>query len=306
MIYIITNSFNPIACGVIDWLNFYDLKFERINDYIKEFNKIDFCLGSNKDNEHFYWINRVRSDEPDNVDHQVYCQLLHEYHQGFFKNLNSRNVLGQALYVSDLNKFKVLEIAESLEIKIPKTIITNKKSHVLEFISNHRLIITKSCHDIFNINIDNRLFRPYTSLLNDDNVSSLNDVFGISMFQENIKKICDIKAFYLNGKFYPQAIFSQANHDTKIDFRLYSKEKASRITPFKLPKDLEKKTKKLLESLSLNIAVVDFMLSTNYELYFLEINTDGVFDGISVMCNYNLDKKIANYLYERKKGQNQI
>ena len=120
------------------------------------------------------------------------------------------------------------------------------------------------------------------------------------MFQKHIKKTCDIKSFYLDGKFYSQAIFSQINEKTKIDFRNHTGGEMSRSVSFTLPNAVKSKTKKLLDELSLKTAVVDFILSDKDELFFLEINPDGVFDHLSSSCNYNIEKEIADYLYERQ------
>lgn len=304
MIYIFSKSFNPIVCNVIDWLKKFDLEFTRINNYIEEFNKINFTIDLNnkKPNHDFIWINKAKA-ENNKYNEIIYNQLIHEYHQGFFKNLSKRNVLGNTLYLTDVSKYEILRKAKKKGLNIPNTIITNQKSVLEEFSKRQESIITKSCHDIFSINIGNKTYRPYTSKINKSDIHLFDDYFGISMFQENIEKICDIKAFYFNGKFYSQAIFSQKSEKTKIDFRIFSNSNPSRVTTFKLPEEVEIKTKKLLKMLSLEIAVIDFILGQNNKIYFLEINTDGVFDGISLKCNYNIEKLIANYIYEKTKKQ---
>lgn len=301
MIYIITNSFNPIVCSVIDWLRYYKVPFCRINDFIKDSDKIkiDFDVNDKQTlNKETIWLSKVKTSSLTTNHDEINNQLFFEYYQGFFKVINKEKVLGQILNLSDKCKFNVLLDAKSVGLKVPDTIITNNKKNLLLFYAKHPMIITKSSHDVFNAKIANKTYRPYTNIISE--IELINDNFGISMFQEYIDKECDIKAFYLNGKFFSQAIFSQAQKETMIDFRIYNKNIINRVVPFKLPINIEKSTRKLLMSYSLKIAVVDFILDKKNQLFFLEVNPDGIYDDISNSCNYYIEKQIAEYLYEQK------
>jgi hypothetical protein len=308
MIIIITNSYNPNACNVIDWLCYYKTKFIRVNNFIEENYKINICFKSSTNNfvikeKNNYWLNRTKIGEPDKNNNLIKNQLFFESYQSFFKNIDKNDVIGQFPELSGKSKYQNLVDAKDLGLKIPDTLITNKKSDLKLFFQNHDMIITKSAHDMTNIKIDNNLYRPYTSIIAPSDIENLNDHFGISLFQEYIDKICDIKALYFGGEFFAQAIFSQNNENTKIDFRLYNKKNMNRSIPFKLPNNIEKKTEKLLELNNFKIAVVDFILDKNNELFFLEINPDGIYDLLSYGCNYYIEKKIADYLYEKENRQ---
>ena len=43
---------------------------------------------------------------------------------------------------------------------------------------------------------------------------------------------------------------------------------------------------------------IDLLLDTENNYYFLEINPVGQFGMVSIPCNYNIEKKIAEYLYK--------
>ena len=90
------------------------------------------------------------------------------------------------------------------------------------------------------------------------------------------------------------AIISQNDEQTKLII-----ESIIQIFPiemcYKLPNEIEEKADKLMKLLDLNCGSIDFIKSGD-KFYFLEINPTGQFLGLSITCNYNLDKEIASYL----------
>ncbi|WP_228444971.1 ATP-grasp domain-containing protein [Chryseobacterium indoltheticum] len=118
------------------------------------------------------------------------------------------------------------------------------------------------------------------------------DTLFISFFQEKIEKDFEIRTFYLNGKTWSMAIFSQNDEQTKVDFRKYNDDKPNRNVRYKLPKDIEEKVHILMQTLDLNCGSLDFMKSGN-KYYFLEINPVGQFGNVSADCNYFLEREIA-------------
>lgn len=297
MIYIITNSFNPTVGKVIDWLKYYNIDFKRINNFILESSNILIhkTLSHTKQTD-FYWIYKANFKCEKIVDQIVLNQLYFEHIQSFFKTIDSSMKLGQVLDITDRSKFNILQDAMKIGLDVPKSLITNSKNSLQKFNTENPILITKSSHDMFNFKLGNSLYRPYTTIIKESDIKKLNNYFGVSLFQEYIKKQCDIKALYIDGKFYSQAIFTNSNN---IDFRFSYNDENQISVPFRLPKYTEKYTRKLLKKYSLNFAIVDFILDYKDNIIFLEINPDGVFDYLSYSCNYNIENKIALYLYEK-------
>lgn len=131
----------------------------------------------------------------------------------------------------------------------------------------------------------------YTSIVEKPTKSS----FFISFFQNKIEKDFEIRSFYLNGKTWSMAIFSQNDAQTKTDFRKYNDENPNRNVRYNLPKDMEKKVHTLMQALDLNCGSFDFMKSGD-KYYFLEVNPVGQFGNVSAACNYLLEREIALYL----------
>jgi hypothetical protein len=303
MVYIITNNFCNFSSSLIEWLNYYNITNIRINDYVCDFYKINFKLNASlnkkfKVNQNFYFVHKPSGgDYIENED--LSNQIKFEYYQGFFKLLDDNRTLGQLDFTSGNSKINILKVVNRFNIKFPDSLITNSKNDLIRFHSIHDNIVTKPIHEIFDYRSMGKLYRPYTAIVTHEDINCAPTFFGISLFQKNIFKYCDIKSFYIDGDFYSQAIFSQHNENTSVDFRLYETNNMNRTSPFKLPNNLEIKMRKVLNYLKIKMAVVDFILDTKNEIYFLEINIEGIFENISIDCNYNLDKIISNHIKKK-------
>lgn len=205
-----------------------------------------------------------------------------------------------------LNKFDILQKAQSVGLKIPYSIITNSKKDILNDKKlNSKKIITKSTGDIMIVGLDENTL--LTTLTNDitKHINSIPEIFFPSLIQEKIDKIFELRVFYLDGSFYSMAIFSQNNKQTETDFRNYDRVKPNRWIPYKLPTQIENKLDKLMKLVGLNTGSIDLIYSQNKEYIFLEINPAGQFGMVSIPNNYNIEKEIALYL-KSKNYKNEI
>jgi len=89
------------------------------------------------------------------------------------------------------------------------------------------------------------------------------------------------------------AIFSQGDSQTELDFRRYNYDKPNRVTPFRLPVELELKLKKLADHFELKTGSFDLIRTQDNNYVFLEVNPGGQFGMVSYPCNYFLEKQIA-------------
>ena len=128
---------------------------------------------------------------------------------------------------------------------------------------------------------------------------SLPEKFFPSLFQEEIIKEYELRSFYLDGRFYSMAIFSQNNKKTKVDFRNYDLKHPNRTVPYKLCEIVQERLKKTFTELKLKTGSADLIKGKDGEYYFLEINPVGQFTQVSMPCNYQLEKKIAEFIIER-------
>ena len=189
---------------------------------------------------------------------------------------------------SHLNKLLALEQAKKVGLKVPSYYLAENTDQLIV-----NKTITKSiAENIIIQSVDN--FSEgilYTSLVTEKE----RENFFITFFQEMIEKDFEIRAFYLDGRISATAIFSQNDKQTQIDHRKYNHQKPNRDVRYNLPKEVEEKIHILMQQLDINCGSLDFIKSKN-DFYFLEINPVGQFLGLSAICNYLLEKEIAEYL----------
>lgn len=191
-----------------------------------------------------------------------------------------------------LNKLTCLMIAQTVGLKIPQTLITTLK----EFM-NRDLRASKAVSDIMQVETEDGNYMGLgTVFLESELFNNAPDSFFPTLFQQYINKAYELRIFYLHGKLWPMAIFSQNNEKTKIDFRNYDDEKPNRTVPYRLPAGIKKKLLLLMKQLKLTSGSIDMAVDCSGEFYFFEVNPIGQFSQVSLPCNYFLEKEIASYL----------
>lgn len=291
---------------VIDWIHYFGADYKRIN-IVKDI-----------ENELFSFI-KNNTEKPKTITSKGWIRKL-----GMFRSLSSyKNLLFDEQFemtnylYSELAVFKKLFQDEDIEwlcppeslritkldvldaaiicgINIPETVVTNNKKTLVEIFKKYSgKIIVKSLTDSPVIVKEDNKFYPLTMRVNEENLIDIPNIFFPSLIQQEIEKEYEIRSFYINGKFYSSAIFSQADKQTAIDFRNYNYKKPNRLVPYKLPLEIEIKLDKLCKTCDINTGSFDLIFSKTGEYYFLEINQSGQFGMVSKPCNYNLEKIIA-------------
>ncbi|REC46742.1 grasp-with-spasm system ATP-grasp peptide maturase [Chryseobacterium pennipullorum] len=189
---------------------------------------------------------------------------------------------------NDINKLLVLEQAQKAGLEVPSYFLADTTKEVVL----GRTIIKTICGNprVDHITADSTA-TMYTKVVDQPE----NELFFPTFFQEKIEKDFEIRSFYLNGNIWSMAIFSQNDEQTQIDFRKYNLKRPNRNALYQLPDTIEQKIRMLMETLDLNCGSLDFIKSGSH-YYFLEINPTGQFLGMSSICNYSLEKEIADYL----------
>lgn len=291
-----------------DWLYYYKKTFKRVNGYFHDisFHNEGVLLKSKEGEKEIsvnineitsYWYRRGRVLKDIFTNNPILNSENNITEEYISYLLESKKSIGSFRTV-DLNKLISLEIAKKTGLNIPDTYILETKNDVLNLLRNNRgkEYVTKMKTSTSIIKFDDTTRMAYTNLLTEDQANKFPNKFLPSLIQERIDKLFEIRTFYLNGKVWSMAIFSQQDEQTKIDYRKYNHIKPNRNTPFKLPKDIEDKLCLVMDSLNLNTGSIDWILDKNNNFYFLEINPVGQFNNVSVMCNYHLEKIIAEEL----------
>ncbi len=194
------------------------------------------------------------------------------------------------------SKLYALHEATKLGLDVPDTLYSTSKIELMDFYERHKTIISKSFDIAFTCNEPPQSYASYTSLVTTQDIQDLPDHFFPSVFQRCIEKAYEVRTFYLDGRFFSTAIISQANAKTQVDYRKYDTDRMNRNVPVLLPQAIECKIKELMEKCDLKTGSIDLIRGLDGKYYFLEVNPVGQFGYPSAQCNYQLHRKIANYL----------
>lgn len=200
--------------------------------------------------------------------------------------------LGKPLF--NLNRLSVLDIARRNNLKVPNYEVITNGEQLIATRQSLGKSVTKAISNGVQWESEDSRFYTYTELIEEHFYEkNLNSTYFPSLITGLIEKELEIRTFYIDGSFFSMAIFSQSDKKTSIDFRKYTN---NRNEPFNLPENIQENLKNIFAELQLNCGSVDLILDKNGDYIFLEINPVGQYAMTSLPCNYNLDRKIANYL----------
>lgn len=306
MILIISTSNDSSTTFVIQWLDRLGKKWLRIND---------------SDVLNLYFLGNDIKIEKNGFSFLLSSVTSCWYRRGYFKfnfgnfsNISSfetlqkaevKNIIEYIYYIleqkkninslqnSNVNKLVVSSIARNLGILTPNDYLFSERNSLLEK-TNTGKFITKPISGDSIQKIEDFLIFNYTTILDTEQIEG--DSFFPSFVQNYIEKKYELRIFYLHGKFYSMAIFSQKDNQTNIDFRQYNENKPNRTAVFNLPKQIEIQLEQLMNELDLNCGSIDMIVTPENKYVFLEVNPVGQFGMVSEPCNYHLEKLIAQHL----------
>jgi len=322
MIFINSCADDATTNDIIDWLFYYKKAFIRVNDT----DKIIFLdLQLNGDAVFIYFMFN-------NVIYKTSDVSCYFYRRGFLNialNKNSplivtpdekfSSAIKNYLHLEDdslinlfrtiienrnpilsyskakMNKLFFLYVCKSLGIKTPKTAIVRTKEDLVKYKSLWGDLITKPITTGF-FSDESKWFYTYTNEISKKDLENIESTFNDTLIQEKLSKLIEIRTFYFKGKIFSNAIFSQFDKQTSVDFRMYNKKNPNRNVPFNLPSNITNQVCKLMKELNLETGSLDIVLTKNKEYYFLEVNPVGQFAQVSMPSNYYIEQYIATQL----------
>ena len=319
MILILTGHYDHSTDQVIDWLNYYKARHTRINDadvFLKE--KLNFAI-SNEDvsikiNENINlseiqsaWYRKfglLMESSVYKLSNQELNGKLTDFFNWEFESFMSFFDIGFSKKIEwlcnpnsmkGLTKVKQLIIARSVGLDIPNTVVTNDRQLAKEFLVHHNnMCLTKPIGESSVIQHKSKQYQITPKLIHRSFFKfSLVKRFFPSLLQEYLDKDIELRIFFLDGKCFSMAIFSQLDEKTKIDFRHYNKQKPNRFVPFNLPRHIEIMIVRFMELINLNTGSIDMVKTKDNRYVFLEVNPKGQFGMVSMPCNYYLEEKVA-------------
>lgn len=308
MIYLISEINDVSTNKVAEWLDYYKVQFKRINtskDIFEMSIKIDINTNNFNLGKNIFWIRRGYFSF---INKSLTSDIYYEYLKSEYLSINhfiehfSKNVVGSYFKELNNNKIENLMFAKQSGLKIPKTIITNKKEDLFNYFNNNEKLITKSISKPPYMEKNGTVYFGGGTQLVD--LNKIPNNFSMSLIQQYVDKLFEIRVFFIKDLFFSMAIFSQNDEKTKVDFRNYNHANPNRVVPFNLPKSILKKLKKFAIISNHDTGSIDLIHSKDNKYYFLEINPMGQFDWLSGNCNYYIEKNIAELLIKLHNEKN--
>jgi hypothetical protein len=307
MVLIISRFRDSTTNSVVKWLHAMRcqvLVFTKASDFVKEALEISVdkrTLLVNGEAVNSIWLRKAPMydlelpqatsiDERHFIKSELQALLRYIMHCDFKSKLGTK----YSYDLIDIDKAFVLKQAVQVGLRVPTSTVVNRRT----MLARIPTCITKPLGETF-MDITATGVRAYYTTKLESKQKKYASKFFPSLVQQQIEKAWEVRALVVNNSVTSIALLSQANESTRIDFRNYDDICPTRIVPYKLPKAIEDKLLRLTCDLECNICVADFIVDANGEHVFLEVNPVGQFENIALYGSGNVDKRIAEYLYEK-------
>jgi len=325
-ILIVSDEDDISTNDVLKWISYYGVDYLRINN-TSNLSLIQVNISDDTDDVIFeydgiiykmsdftgYWYRRGRlnfkydfnfSFENDYLGNSVNEMLNNEYSYlnnyiyYFIERYKNIRQIG-SIHNNKTNKITNLIIAKSVGLKIPKTLISNNKDTLKDFVNKSNLTITKPIYQRgLEYKDANSYLTGLTAVVNPNLLSKKNRKLSNSLVQSYVEKKYELRIFFLENNYFTSVIFSQNDEQTKIDFRNYNTIKPNRTPPFILPIEILDKLKLCMKKIGLNSGSIDMIVTPSNDFVFLEVNPVGMFWQVSYPCNFYIEREIAKFLCE--------
>ena len=216
---------------------------------------------------------------------------------GLYSSLESKKWLNfyRNSYYAE-NKYRQYSIARELNFRVPSFICSNDKKQLFEFFNDRKEKVIKFMNqDFYKIN-DNNYKGIYVNKININDLDKFREIGeNPIILQDYIHKLYEVRYTVVGNDHLVCRIDSQSSTISNIDWRRYDLAHTphSIIQP---PSPIKKKVDLLMKKYNLNYGALDFVVSSNNEWYFLEMNSMGQFLWIEDLTGLKISESIANWL----------
>lgn len=182
------------------------------------------------------------------------------------------------------NKVFQLLYAQKNGLNIPKSYIGNSNKCVSDFLVTKSIIKPLTTGKIIKHSGIELFHTNYISTLDDD--ISLSPVY----LQEYENKKYEVRLTVINSSLFTVRIDSEDKLDWRRNYDNI------RYTLIECPKNIEILCLNILNDFGLKYGAFDFIVNTNDDWVFLEVNPNGQWQWLEVELNLSISKEIINYL----------
>jgi hypothetical protein len=192
-------------------------------------------------------------------------------------------------------KLSQLRIAASLGFVCPPTLVTNDRAEALDFYRAHDgRVITKTLGPLFERDGKTRAMR-WTEPMTRRDVGYLHSLqLAPIIMQAEVQKRIELRVNVVGDRVLTAAIGSQENRRTSGDWRRYAP--GTRHWPYELGPAQQRACVRLVEHLGLAFAAIDFIVTPDEQLVFLELNPNGQWFWIEDLTGLPIADAVCGWL----------
>ena len=300
MILIVTHKEDYTADFIIEKLNRKKIKYHRLNtEDIGTKHKITFTEKNIKIDEYSsfdsVWFRRTKHPKikfESKEEEKCFFDDFSTFLNNIWKCIDTKKWLSipYKIYKAEDKLFQ-LRVAKSLKFSIPETIVTTCRQELKFFYKKHNgnIIIKPLNRGSFLSNNQRRLV--FTNRLKKEHIENQVFLSFPIIFQEEIKKIYEVRVTVVADKVFAAKVESQKNKNTIVDWR---REKLI-FKAYNLPEEMEIKCLNLVKTLGLNFGAID-LIRTDNNYVFLEINPNGQWAWIETETSMRISDTIIDFL----------
>jgi MvdD family ATP-grasp ribosomal peptide maturase len=248
------------------------------------------------------WYRRVRMGAgiPTTMDAQLRQASVQESEVTVLGAIASLNVfqLDPVLHIRRAeHKQLQLQIARSLGLETPRTLITNNPQAVLEFARECESGMVTKMLSAFAIYDRGQEQVVFTNPVKPEDLENLEGLrFCPMCFQENIPKALELRTTIVGQHVFTGAIDSQSLPAARHDWRRQALTLIDAWQAYDLPPEIEAKLLELMAYFQLNYGAFDLILTPDGRYIFLEINPAGEFYWLEKYAGLPISQAIADLL----------
>ncbi len=171
-----------------------------------------------------------------------------------------------------------LQVARSLGMEIPRTLVSNSPQSVKKFVRSIRTGVVTKMQTAVRLANEGSVRCVLTNQLHPEDLEDLNGLRWCPMvFQEMLPKKVELRVTVVGNQIFTAAIDSQSVETAEVDWRRDGVDLADHWTPYELPSLVANQCLQLVQHFGLNYGAIDFVVTPDDRHVFLEINPQGEF-----------------------------
>ena len=197
-----------------------------------------------------------------------------------------------------------LEIARTVGLEIPRTLVTNDPAAVREFWDACKGRVVTKMMSGFAVVEEGREKVVFTTPLQEKDLAALGQLSLCPMtFQETVEKRVELRVTIVGERVFAASLDSAQMERSKTDWRREGLALISTWKPYALPADVEKGLLRLMDAFGLNYGAIDVIVTPEGKHVFLEVNPAGEFFWLELECGMPISDAIADVMLGKAKSR---